>query len=305
MAMGGGTFVVLGTTVVAVLAVAAAIGADAVAGESAVEAAPSASTSPTPSPTVSATSDFCGVMGEILALSEESLAEQDALDASDDPEAVPTLEEIHATGQRTLDYVAEYASILDRGAELAPNPDVAEALRTYASFTAEQGEEFGQMAVDAASVDAYFSALFALATDPVGQEAAAAAEAAAPVVVDAAQSECGLDLAVAMGTAEVESGADGARLDAATLGVQIALYFVGWMDGDPLPVVATRDGSYFVNDVNAGTVSDGVEIADQAIVGWDNWCVAVTYTGDPPSTYRYSSGEAGVEEGTCAALAGA
>jgi hypothetical protein len=302
--MGGGTFVVLGTTIVAVLAVGAAVGADAFAGDSAVQAAPSVTTSPTPSPTVSATSDFCGLMGEILALSEESLAEQTALDASVDPDAAPTLEAIHASGQRTLDYVAEYAAILNRAAELAPDPDVAEALRTYASFTADQGEEFGQIAVDAASVDEYFSALFATATDPIGQEAATAAEAAAPVVVDAAQSECGLDLAVAMGTAAVESGADSARLDAATLGVQIALYFVGWLDGEPLPVVTIRDGSYFVNDVNAGTVSDGVEIADQAIVGWDDWCVAVTYTGDAPSTYRYSSSETGVEEGTCAALAG-
>ena len=303
--MGGGTFVVLGTTIVAVLAVAAAVGADAVAGDPTVEAAPSVSTSGTPSPTVSETSDFCGVMGEILALSEASLAEQAAIDESVDPEAAPTLEAIHASGQRTLDYVAEYAAILNHGAELASDPEVAEALRTYASFTADQGEKFGQIAVDAVSVDEYFSALFATATDPVGQEAATAAEAAAPVIVGAGHSECGLDLAVAMGAAAVESGADSARLDAATLGVQIAMYFLTWLDDDPLPVVTIRDGSYFVNDLNAGTVSDGVELADQAIVGWDDWCVAVTYTGAPPSTYRYSSREAGVEEGTCAALAGA
>jgi hypothetical protein len=240
-------------------------------------------------------------MAEVLALSEETMAAQAALDASADPDAEMTIEAIHASGQLTLDYVHEYAAILNRGVDLAPNPDVAEALRTYASFTADQGEEFGRIAVEAASVDEYFTALFATATDPVGQEASEAASAAAPVVVDAAQSECGLDLAVAMGTAGVESGADSARLDASTLGVQIALYFVGWMDGDPLPVVAIRDGSYFVNDVSAGTVSDGVEIADQAIVGWDGWCVAVTYTGDPPSTYRYSS-SGGLEEGTCADL---
>jgi hypothetical protein len=93
-------------------------------------------------------------------------------------------------------------------------------------------------------------------------------------------------------------------LDAAALGVQVALYFVGWREGDPLPVVTIQNGAYFVDDVNAGTVSEEVELADQAIVRWDDWCVAVTYTGDPPSTYRYSSSEAAVKEGTCAALSG-
>lgn len=300
MATGSAALTVLGTTIVAALAVGAAVGAHALVGEPTVEP----STTPIPTVSASAAPDFCDAMGEILALSEESLAEQAALDASVDPDAAPTLDAIHESGQRTLDYVAEYADILTRGAELAPDPDVAEALSTYASFTTNQGAEFGQIAVDAASVDEYFSALIATATDSVGQQAAEAASEAAPVIVGAAQSECGLDLAVAMGTADAEGGPDSARLDAAVLGVQVSLYFLGWLDGDPLPVVTIRDGSYFIDDVNAGTVSDGVELADQAIVGWDDWCVAVTYTGDPPSTYRYSVSEAGVEEGTCASFTG-
>jgi hypothetical protein len=96
----------------------------------------------------------------------------------------------------------------------------------------------------------------------------------------------------------------GAKVDASTLGKELATFFVDWEEGDPLPVVTMTRGHYYLQDVRVATVSSRVEIVDQSVTGWDDWCVSVSYDDRADATYRYSA-MGGLEEGTCAALSDA
>lgn len=319
MAIGEGYVTVLGTVVVAALAIGAAVGAHSLVGDTGVD------TGATPGVTVAMSDDFCTVMGDLntyyAAKSPESGVLSGTIDlgATEDP---AVLDALHQEADATLEITAAMAVYMAHGAEVVAVPAVAEALRTQSAFTKAQGETIAKLSREATSVEGFMSAVFAAAFDPTAKPTAGEADAAGGAIADYVTTECAIDLSAVLGTeasgdAPTGSGdsSDAAKTDATTLGMDITNAFVGWNDGDPLPQVSLSDGTFGVattSTSDGGTTvstssfnaaSSDPAIIDQVITGPLDWCVSVADNGaTPPTTYRYSA-MGGVEEGTCAALA--
>ncbi len=305
MAIGEGYVAALGTVVVAALAIGAAVGTHSLVGDTTLAASPSASPSVTVTATVTASDQVCQLMTELVAYFDEKTPELGLftgtldLSAADDP---ATLDALHASGQAMLDYVSTFVEHQNQAAVLITDPALAEAFRSAATYMTSQGDAVASVALGAASVDAFTTAAVESMFTSDYKATAATGWLAGDAITEYVQTECGVDLTAALGSDGTPAGERIAKADVATIGVGFAFSFIGWNSGDPLPSVSTRKDSYYLGETNIGPVTDGIEIADQYATAWDHWCAAVTYTGEPSVTFRYSYAN-GVEEGTCAALA--
>jgi hypothetical protein len=313
MAVGGGTFVVLGTTVVAVLAVGAAVGADAFAG----------TPDETPGVAIAMSDDFCTLMHDLDAL----LAERDDADLALAPSGASDavdLEDLHAWGQAVLEFTSTAAAYERHAAEIVDDVSLAGSFKTDADGLEHTGTLFGHSAVDATSVEDFTAALLTYASDPDEQDLSYRLRAAEQSIAYAVSDECGfllpLNDAIASGKAigvdghELSDPVQAAQIDAAQLGQALGDAFADWQEGNPLPFVTLADGIYTVEaPTNApgelhaitsafGSSSPNAVIEDQFINGPIDWCVAITVAGDTTATYRYSA-TGGPEKGTCAAFA--
>lgn len=322
MALSDGFETVVGTTLVTALAVAGALGAHALVGDTVVDGSPSAS--PSETAPVAMSDDFCTVMGDLNTYFAAKSPESDVLSgtidfgAAEDP---AVLEALHQQADATLEITSAMAGYLGHGAEVVADATVADALRTQSAFTKAQGETIAKLSREATSVEGFMSAVFAASFDPAAKPTAGEADAAGGTIADYVTTSCSIDVSAALwmdgsGDSSDASGdsSDGAKSDASTLGMEIATAFVDWKEGDPLPQVSLADGMFGVattstsdGGTSVSTSSFSAEssdpaIIDQSITGPLDWCVSVTdNAATPPVTYRYSA-TGGVEEGTCAAL---
>ncbi len=295
MAMGSGTLTVLGTTVVAALAVGAAVGVHALVGDPTAEPLAGAA-----SETSAVSGDaFCELIGEMTALGDERDAASKAAEASLPAGASEAeyLDALHAEGEAQLAFVDARVSYLERAADLVSDPAVAEAFAVSSRTAQLLDAKTATLERDVESVAAYLAALAAMEADPELATAQAERDAANAVVAAYLVETCGPI------SDTDDSVVTAAKADAMTLGMQLTAFFVVWLEGEPLPEVRVADGSYYVAGIEVGEVSEGFEIADQSIRGPSDWCVSVTSPGHDGATYNFSA-RLGVTEGTCAALAG-
>ncbi len=311
---------VLGTVVVGAVGVGGAIGLHSVVGEPAGTPASSS-----PGVTLAMSDDVCELMGELhdyLAenVDEISNAEMSLLMPATTGDE-PDIEALHAFGQSLLDFSRTVAAYEHHAAEIVDDPTTAAAFTAAADAMESEGAAIGQQALDATSVEEFFTSMFSSAFDTSSQEGAMSADEATAAIVDYAKTECAIDLkfdqstsvdsSVAFGGQQLDDPAEAAQADVTYIGQELDDAFADWQGGDPLPQVNLADGYYTVQSSSGGTIrgssfpsaSSDAEIADQIINGPIDWCVAVTVAGDTPATYRNSSTN-GVEEGTCAELVG-
>lgn len=311
MARGGGTFVVLGTTVVAVLAVGAAVGADALAG----------TPDPVPSSTIAMSDDFCTLMDEMVTYvgaKEGALVDSTLKVMFGSVDEAVELDDIHAWGELSLEYWGDIQAYERHAAEVVSDPAVTEAFESSMAGINVDGVRSAQVAIGAIQSSDFVDALNGKDRSEGDQAIVSEAEAANEAISTYVLTECGIDLGGGAdgGGTEAPPAATTAKTDASTLGKEIATAFVDWVEGDPLPTVSLSDGMYgltvsstsdggtSISTSSFGAASSDPAIVDQAITGRTDWCVAVTdNAAASPTTYRYSA-TGGLEEGTCAALAG-
>jgi hypothetical protein len=214
---------------------------------------------------------------------------------------------IHAQGQPTIDFTKTFAAYLRHASDLADDPDAAAAFDSFADAVETEGQVFGVIAIDATSVEDYVNAVTAKATDPDYLALQAKGQKASDAVTAYALSRCDIDL-------DAPGPEQAVKMDASTLGKEIATFFVDWKDGDALPNIVIDAGSYYLDaagkkageeasiHTNVGAVSSGVVLVDQEINSPVDWCVSVGFDGRDDLTYRYSA-TGGLEDGTCAARA--
>lgn len=298
MSLQGGPAAVLSTIVVAGLAVGLGFGAHAVIGEADVGASPSASSS-SPSPSSAALSDdVCVLMDDMLVvmggLDDTALGADFSIDG-DSTDETAALNALHASGQDVKDTLGTVADYLSHGAELATDPEAADAFVAMANYMREMGQRYGQAAIEAESLDGYMTAVLALSADPEFAALANEGDAASPIVEQYVLETCGRDI---LGPG-AESGID-AKSDVSLLGKEMATYFVDW-DGVTQPEVTVTDGEYYLDGVLIGTQTPGVALTDQYANGSTDWCVEVSSEVAPTEVYTYSAQE-GILQGTCASL---
>jgi hypothetical protein len=306
MKLSGRTLAVLGTAVVAVLAVgtAAAMGVftgDSVAAPSArasATASESASESASPSESVEpidAPDDFCELMGQMLDLVNYEGADLTDTTATDD---AALLAQLRDQLQVTMDLMSDVAAIEGRAATILDDRSVAAAFVASARTFEYIVTSYDEVMRDATTVDDYFTRIAEIGTDTRGEAILAAGQAASDEITAYVDQTCGIWLGGAT------AGETAAKVDVSTLGKEIATVFVDWISSEPYPLVTVVNGSYLVQGVAVAQVSEGVELEDQSGTGPTDWCVSVTYSGVPTASYRYSADE-GLMEGTCASRAGA
>jgi hypothetical protein len=86
-----------------------------------------------------------------------------------------------------------------------------------------------------------------------------------------------------------------AKADVATLGMEIAVYFVD-NTGAP-PSITVANGQYVVAGTPVAYVGDGVELGGVEGTGADDWCVWVTNPDGLIKTFHYDVVRMG--EGPC------
>lgn len=316
MAMSSGTLAVLGTTVVSVLAVGAAVGiymvVDTPDGGRGANTAMS--------------DDFCTLMGQAMKYGVNGAAPfadvTSSLVATSGNEAV-ALALLHAQGKQVLEVSGPLAAIERHAAEIVTDPELASAFEASAKSLDMTAEIFGAPARDAETVDGFLAHVAAAMTDPETQAIGTAGDEANATIIAYVGAACGISLdgeaipatgpttgilvptpgatdVIAPDTAESRAAA---MADASQIGEALTGMFATWSEGDPLPTVDLADGFY---SVNSGTgswsgftaASSTSAIADEFIDGPENWCVSVTVAGPPSVTYSYSAGF-GLAEGIC------
>jgi hypothetical protein len=307
---------VLGTSMVAVLAVGIAIGAHALIDDSTVVANAS------PSAAAASGGDFCGLMGQLMALGIDGKAPFDdttstgSTGGTDDAAA---LEALHAEGQKLIDFAAKVSPLETRAATVVADPAIAAAFGDSAKLFDWAGSVYGPMERDATSTGAFFGAAMGAIFDPKAAAIAKAGDTANATITAYVKTTCGIDLGgtatSASPTPSPTSGtfnfggnesdpATAARTDAKAIGENLKSMFATWTAGDPLPTVELSGGMFTVASATGSSLgfsasSSNSAIADKLIKGPSDWCVSVKVTGSPSATYKYSS-KLGLAEGTCA-----
>ena len=316
MAMSRGTLAVLGTTLVSVVAVGAAVGVSMLVGTP--DGGRGANTA--------LSDDFCTLMGQMMEYGVSGRAPLGGnaltIDTTAGNELV-ALALLHAEGKQIVASAGSLAAIARHAADIVTDPALASAFEASAESLDLSGEVFGPIARDAESADAYLGQIAAAAQDPQILAVAAAGEEANATIIAYVGSACGISLdgeaiAATDPTAEVPGPTPGAtesiapdtaeatvaaKADASQIGEALTDMFADWVEGDPMPTVDLVDGFYSV-DSGTGSwsgfsaASDTSAIADDFIEGPTNWCVSVTVAGPPSVTYSYSAGF-GLAEGIC------
>lgn len=317
MAMSSGTLTVLGTTIVSALAVGVAVGAHALVG--------------TPHSGVGAdlvmSDDFCTLMGQTLTFGIDGAAPladfASTIDATSDNEVV-ALAILHAQGKQMIDAAGPLAEIERHAAEIVTNPELSAAFEASAKALDLQAEVFGPLARDAESTERFLARVDAAAAKPETEAVSAAGDEANALIIAYVGAECGISLdgkavattkptlAAVTPTPGVTNSASpdssqaeaAAKADVTQIGEALTTMFAEWSEGDPLPTLDLVDGFYSVDNGNGSwsgfsAASSDSAIAEQFIVGPNDWCVSVTVFGTRSVTYNYSS-LFGLLEGTCA-----
>lgn len=271
----------------------------------------SSGSTPGPSPSTSASpiamsDDFCTLMDETAAyineLEESSAGDDLFMDLSDESkwDDPALLDAVHELGQAQLDSIEPLNGYFLHAAELVEDPEVREAFETFARVYETQMETLGQMAIDATSVAAYMTAIFATLDDPELNSLEGESNAAGAIVNQYVIDTCGRDiLGGGSDTGTVADTQDTAvKADVSMLGREIVTYYVGWNEGDPQPVVTVVGGEYVLNGTSVGYQSVGVDLTDQFANGPTDWCVEVTSTSEGGPTYIYTPA-LGLWKGTC------
>ena len=316
MAMSRGTLAVLGTTVVSVLAVGAAVGVSMLVGTPDGGRGANAAMS----------DDFCTLMGQAMAYGVNGAAPfadvTSTLVTTSDNETV-ALALLHAEGKQILEVAGPLAAIERHAAEIVTDPELASAFEASAKALDLTAAIYGAPARDAETVDGFLAQVLTAASDPETQAIGTAGEAANATIIAYVGTACGISLdgeAIAEPdpTTEVPGATPGATesiapdtaearaaaiADASQIGEALTGMFATWTEGDPMPTVDLVDGFYSV-DSGTGSwsgftaASSTSAIADEFIDGPDNWCVSITVSGPPSVTYSYSAGF-GLAEGIC------
>lgn len=310
MAIGEGYETVLGTVVVAALAIGAAVGAHAFVGDTAVDtgATPGVTTS------IAMSDDFCTLMGEMVAYmgASEDAYVTATLTVLGSVDEATEVDAMHAWGEIALEYWNGFREYERHAAEVVTDPTIARAFDSSLAGIEIEGVRPAQVAIDALQPDGFLERLdgddISASDQVIVLEARSANEAISAYVL----SECDVELGGGSSPGSAESSA---KTDAITLGQEISVAFVDWNEGDPLPQVSVADGMFgvTVTSVSDGGTSTGTTsfsaassdpaIIEQVITSPMDWCVSVAdNAATPPTTFRYSA-TGGVEEGTCAALA--
>jgi hypothetical protein len=317
MSIGESYVAALGTVVVTALAIGAAVGTHALVGDTTVDAG----ATPGVTTSISPADDFCGLMGQLMALGIDGKAPFDdttstvSTGGTDDAAA---LEALHADGQKLIDSSAKVSALETRAATVVADPAIATAFGDSAKLFDYAGSVFGPMERDATSTGAFFSAAMGAAFDPKAAAITTAGDTANATITAYVQTTCGIDLGgtptSASPTPSLTSGtftfggdesdpATAAQTDATAIGEKLTAMFAEWSTGDPLPTVDFSGGMFTV-DSGSGSMSvfsassSNSAIADEFINGPTDWCVSVEVTGSPSATYNYSAAF-GLTEGTC------
>ncbi|MBN2176560.1 MAG: hypothetical protein JW722_02775 [Demequinaceae bacterium] len=294
MAIRDGAAVALATVGITGLAVGLAYGLHTILPVTEGDASPSASL---PAPSVTPAGDICVLMEDMVAVTDElnasSIDEELLFDETlqNDPEL---LEAIHAQGQASIDVGDTVIAYLQDAADLATDPGVADAFETLARAYEGQLEAFGPLAVEAESVGAYVTAIFAAAADPDIVALMTEADAAFVIAEGYVTETCGRNILGGM-----DAGVVAAKTDVSLLGKEMAVYYVDWSPSDPPPVITVSDDGYLLNGVFIGEPSLGVHLTDQYARGPLDWCVEVTPDDDPTLAQIYTA-LSGLRQGTCA-----
>lgn len=307
---------VLGTSLVAALAVGIAVGVHALTDDSTVVAAAS------PSVAAASGGDFCTLMTQLVALGIDGKAPFDdttstiSMDGTNDTAA---LDAIHAEGQKLIDSSAKVSALETRAATVVADPAIAAAFGDSAKLFDWAGSVYGPMERDATSTGAFFSAAMGAALDPKAAAITTAGDTANATITAYVQTTCGIDLGgtatSASPTPSLTSGtvnfagdepdpAVAAQTDAKSIGEKLNAIFATWTTGDPLPTVDFSGGMFTVASATGSisafsASSSNSAIADEFINGPTDWCVSVEVAGPPSATYNYSSAS-GFSQGTCA-----
>ena len=298
MAVREGFITALGTAVVVVAGVGAAVGAHTLVGDPVA--------APSPTPTVAAPS-FCDVMGTIDEFYQggaENFGLGDTavdLSASDDP---ATLAAIHAQGQPEIDSSKKLGAYLRHAGSMTTNAEASDAFTTLADAVEWLGQTFGVLSLNATGVDTYASDLLDATSSPEYKTMTTNAQKAGDTVASFVLDTCGIDLkAVDPETA--------ARNDASAVGSALETFFLDWKARDPVPVIEVRDGSYYLSTTTKadsgeltessiiGPVSKGIGLVDQAITNSKDWCVSVATDDGSGTAFSYTAAS-GIEDGACA-----
>ncbi len=305
MATGSAALTVLGTTIVAALAVGAAVGVHSLVGDP----------DDGPGTDIAMSDDFCTLMDEMMTFADEksdavTIASVQLYGINGEP---ASLDDIHAWGETILELAVGAESYMRHAAEVVSDPIIAQAFETSADDIEIELERPARAAIDAVAADTYQDGMSWEDMSAEDQAILAEADSAEEAISAYVLSECGIDLSGGSSTSGVEASV---KTDVSTLGKEIATAFVYWSEGDPLPEVSLSDGEYgvatssvidggtSVSTIHFSSESSDPAIVEQAIVSSVDWCVSVTdNAAASPTTYSYSA-QLGLMEGTCAALAG-
>ncbi len=265
------------------------------------EASPSPSPTPSPSPSQDALSDdVCELMDEMAPMVDD-LTERwvfnDILEEVAEEDDPAVLEALHTEGQDKLDTDRTVTEYLAHAAELATDPEAADAFETLVRAHEQLNQPYMQAAVEAESVEAFLAEItqstFITDGDTLSTEGDEADLIAGQYVFDTCERDI-LDVST-------QASLD-AKLDILTLGVGIMAYYSDSGLDAPPPVLTVSEDEYLLNDTPVGARSPGVSLTDQWINGWEDWCIEVTSEYGLKESFIQSPALADVTQGKCASL---
>ena len=222
------------------------------------------------------------------------------LSAIEDPTDLPPPDDLHESAARILASADDADRYLTLAVANSSDPEVAKTIAEVNRLFVDISRWMGEAARDSEDV-LEFSMVILKEYDRMSEFEDSMAAIPSDGVEDYVLETCGslAPLGGAGDSASVEDTA--AKADVATLGKEIATYYVDHSDDDPDPVITISGPDFYLLDNNIGPHSDNVIVTDQYYEGSVDWCIEVTNSEGLDKVFTYSA-QYGLQQGTCQQL---
>lgn len=240
----------------------------------------------------SALEDWTDITIDVGVEMESLMADLSGSD-SFDLDSLPTADELHTTGALLLSATEEADDLLPVILANISDPLVASTFEEGHRALYTLVALFGEAAMDA---DSYLDFLGTVIADydtfVDAEDSFTALDAGA---VDRYIAATCPDLDTLYGGSSGAAYDTSAKADVATLGKEIATYYV---DGTEPPDITVEDGHYYFLGDDVGPVSYGNRITDQYYESSIDWCVEITNDFGDLKVFSFSS-QSGLQNETC------